>query len=221
LLVPLALSLALLPSTPTFGPLVRTHRRAGLIFASEPSPAAEAEATAEEQPDTIFTLEDRQDGWDDVRNSIKTGIKERAGGVEGLNAWSEKYVAPVGRWAKVLADELPVELPSVDLPKPSLPSAEALKTAAKAPAAAFSPPATPAAPAATLKDRALGLTTTLLDAAAKQRQAAAKEAPDAAPVKAKKEVSVQAATVASGNVLLLACIPIGTLGALYLLATGS
>jgi hypothetical protein len=61
------------------------------------------------EPDTIFTMQERQDGWDDVRSSIKKQIKDRR---QAYDAIAENYVAPTaatlktaGRWAKVLAEE--------------------------------------------------------------------------------------------------------------------
>merc|ERR1719310_2511988 len=142
------LTLSLLPTNPPTRLNVRAHRRSGCIFASEAE-------TSESTPDSIFTLEERKDGWDDVRGSIKGAIKDRQGAVEALNEWNANYVKPAARWAKVLAEELP--LPSVEMPSVDIPSK--LTAAPSAPAPSVVEASTPAAPKPSLKNRLLGVTT--------------------------------------------------------------
>ena len=62
------------------------------------------------EPDTIFTLQERDDGWDDVRSSIKKQIKDRQQPYEDIK---RDYLEPTaamlktaGRWTKVLAEEV-------------------------------------------------------------------------------------------------------------------
>ena len=120
-----AVALSLLPShTSTLSPVVRPHRRAAIVLSEGESPS---------QPDSIFTLDERKDGWDDVRSSIKDAIKERAGGIQELNAWNEKYIKPTTKWAKVIVEELP--LPPVELPLPPLVATESVAAATTATAA--------------------------------------------------------------------------------------
>ena len=120
-----AVALSLLPShTSTLSPVVRPHRRAAIVLSEGESPS---------QPESIFTLDERKDGWDDVRSSIKDAIKERAGGIQELNAWNEKYIKPTTKWAKVIVEELP--LPPVELPLPPLVATESVAAATTATAA--------------------------------------------------------------------------------------
>ena len=165
-------ALALLPSTHPSAPILRAHRRALVVAADD----AVANAAGADEDDNIFTMKRRNDGWDDVRDSIDTANKDRSKAIGSLNEWSEKYVAPAGRWAKVLAEELPVldgvksvELPPLPtLPAPSSPAPKAAKAAPTPTPIANAPPPTAAA-TVSLKERAFTATATLLDAAAKQR----------------------------------------------------
>lgn len=206
-----AVALSLLPShTSTLSPAVRPHRRAAIVLSEGESPS---------QPESIFTLDERKDGWDDVRSSIKDAIKERAGGIQELNAWNEKYIKPTTKWAKVIVEELP--LPPVELPLPPL-VGSATKAAASMPAA--SKPAAQTAkatPPDSLKKQAFSFAAATLDAAAKKKAASPKPAASSSRGSTGKQVTPEAATVATANLLLLAGVPIGTLGVLYLLATGS
>jgi len=55
---------------------------------------------------TIFTMEERDDGWDDVRRGVIEAKQERVKAVEQLK---EKYgpgLASAGRWAKVITEEV-------------------------------------------------------------------------------------------------------------------
>lgn len=86
----------------------------------------------------IFTLQEREDGWDDVRSGIKAAIKDRQ---KPYNQIMEEYVEPAkyyGRFAAVVVEDLvnatgvvmPTAgltsggLPSVSLPEVSLPTKE-------------------------------------------------------------------------------------------------
>ena len=205
-----AVALSLLPRhTSPLSPVVRPHRRAAIVLSEGESPS---------QPESIFTLDERKDGWDDVRSTIKDAIKERAGGIQELNAWNEKYIKPTTKWAKVIVEELP--LPPVELPLP--PVGSATKAAASKPAA--SKPAAQTAkatPPDSLKKQAFSFAAATLDAAAKKKAASPKPAASSSGGSTGKQVTPEAATVATANLLLLAGVPIGTLGVLYLLATGS
>jgi hypothetical protein len=206
-----AVALSLLPShTSTLSPVVRPHRRAAIVLSEGESPS---------QPESIFTLDERKDGWDDVRSSIKDAIKERAGGIQELNAWNEKYIKPTTKWAKVIVEELP--LPPVELPLPPL-VGSATKAAASMPAATKPAAQTAkATPPDSLKKQAFSFAAATLDAAAKKKAASPKPAASSSGGSTGKQVTPEAATVATANLLLLAGVPIGTLGVLYLLATGS
>lgn len=217
----LVVSLALNPTALHTPSSIRAHR-GGSIFASE----ANSDAPA---PDGIFTLEERKDGWDDVRGSIKGAIKDRQGAVKALNAWNTQYVAPAARWAKVLAEELPlpsVEMPSVDLPSVDLPSKLTAAPSSPAPSSPASSSPAPTSPALTakasppksLKDRVLGVTTAVLDRAAKQKQ---EEVQVVVPTEPVKEVTAGAKTIAAANIALLVGVPIGTLALLWTLAVSS
>lgn len=200
-----AVALSLLPRhTSPLSPVVRPHRRAAIVLSEGESPS---------QPESIFTLDERKDGWDDVRSTIKDAIKERAGGIQELNAWNEKYIKPTTKWAKVIVEELP--LPPVELPL--LPVGSATKAAASKPAAQTAK----ATPPDSLKKQAFSFAAATLDAAAKKKAASPKPAASSSQGSTGKQVTPEAATVATANLLLLAGVPVGTLGVLYLLATGS
>ena len=67
------------------------------IFASAaPEPEVEDSKASD-----IFTLQERDDGWDDVRGSIKLAIKDRT---KGWNELKDNYVAPAARWSKAIAN---------------------------------------------------------------------------------------------------------------------
>ena len=211
-----AVALSLLPShTCQLSPVVRPHRRAAIVLSEGESPS---------QPESIFTLDERKDGWDDVRSTIKDAIKERAGGIQELNAWNEKYIKPTTKWAKVIVEELP--LPPVELPLPPL-VGSATKAAASKPAASKPAASKPAAqtakatPPDSLKKQAFSFAAATLDAAAKKKAASPKPAASSSQGSTGKQVTPEAATVATANLLLLVGVPVGTLGVLYLLATGS
>ena len=68
-------------------------RRTTAIVASEEPPTKDATE--------IFTLQDREDGWDDVRGSIKDAIKDRE---KPIALVREKYVEPAKRWSKAFAE---------------------------------------------------------------------------------------------------------------------
>ena len=104
--------------------------------------------------DTLFTLEERDDGWNDVRQAIKTAKKDR---LKAYNEINDMYIDPAKRWSKVIADEIS-ELRSGDAPsaevKPppaapifSRPPPPPPPPARAAPAPAAAAPAPAAAPA--------------------------------------------------------------------------
>merc|ERR1711924_102970 len=60
---------------------------------------------------TIFTMQDRDDGWNDVRNAIVTFKKERVGALDQLKSLLKRDTDAIkssaaGRWSRVLAEEL-------------------------------------------------------------------------------------------------------------------
>lgn len=76
---------------------------------------AEEPFEPEQRASDIFTLQDREDGWDDVRGSIKEAIKQREG---PYNLVKEKYVEPTARWTKAaveVASESLGATPTIDV----------------------------------------------------------------------------------------------------------
>ena len=86
--------------------------RASLLAASASAELAEApteeELTAE--PQTIFTMQDREDGWNDVRGAIRAQIDDRAKAWQQLSELgsraNKQYLRPTAAVAKVLAEEV-------------------------------------------------------------------------------------------------------------------
>ena len=160
--------------------------------------ASETEVEQKRASD-IFTLEERDDGWDDVRQSIKEAKKQRQQPWEDIN---RDYIGPTTRWAKVIAEEVGglakgvsgVELKAPDLKAPEL-SADPLK---------------------------VGLS--VLDSIGDRRQAAKEaEAKKKADAKAKAMAKAKPAEVSPTNALgsaanlgLLLGVPVATL---YLIST--
>ena len=66
------------------------------IIAAAPEPESEPK-----QASDIFTLQERNDGWDDVRGSIKFAIKDRT---KGWNELKDNYVEPAARWSKAFVN---------------------------------------------------------------------------------------------------------------------
>ena len=83
-----------------------------------------AECIPGEDAPTIFTMEKRGDGWDDVRDAILDAKKERVKAVETIK---EKYgpgFSSAARWARVIAEEVRLPLsgsrPCSVSPRPTL-----------------------------------------------------------------------------------------------------
>ena len=92
-----------LPATPLAksAPAAATQlRRVGAIRAAEET---DPDAPPKILDGTLFTLEEREDGWDDVRQNIKEGIKQRE---KPLQEIRDMYIKPAQRWAKVLSEEI-------------------------------------------------------------------------------------------------------------------
>ena len=115
-----------------------------MMVSTEEQSAAETTPTEESEISTTpFTLEDRGDGWDDVRSALQKAKKERSGAWDELNrlyvSRGVEAAKTGGRWAKVLADELidakvmdsvqsavaDAKPPKLEMPKVELPKVEA------------------------------------------------------------------------------------------------
>ena len=116
-----ASGLQLLSSYTTAASAAR-QRSLPLLLAEEKAASVEVEEDVEPPLGLpILTLKDRDDGWNDVRQSIIKGKKERAPAWNALNA---KYIGPVTRWSKVIADEVGL----IDLQAPKVPTDLSLPT---------------------------------------------------------------------------------------------
>ena len=156
-------------------------RRTTAIVASEEPPTKDATE--------IFTLQDREDGWDDVRGSIKDAIKDRE---KPIALVREKYVEPAKRWSKAFAevtaetlDEVGITSGSVvptnlpNLKAPALPTLSA-----------------PALDKKSITKSAIGSLAGVLDAAGDARQA---KKQSAKPVKKTKQPVGLVATANSAS----------------------
>jgi hypothetical protein len=205
-----ALLLPALPPQRATAPHLRTMSAWTASRATLRMEAAEAatasNTTTEELPDSIFTLQERDDGWDDVRASIKAARDDRKDAWDLIN---QEYVKPAARWSKVLAEEflpseVPQELPALQLPKIELPKPGE------------------AAPKLSTKEVAIATTASVLDAVAAARQTKPPATKKKAPPKTSKTKSMPPKTVSpagAASVGLLLGVPGLTLGALFLLAT--
>ena len=109
-------SLLLASATAAFNVPAPSHvlpatARAGILrlMAVQEPATEEAEDTEPPLGLPIFTLKERDDGWDDVRESIKFAKKDR------VKAWDEvnsRYLQPAARWSKVLSEEVGVIMPT-------------------------------------------------------------------------------------------------------------
>jgi len=171
------------------------------------APAVVAAASADEEvatqpqpePETIFTLQEREDGWNDVRGAIKTGIKERTKPWQDIN---RDYVTPVRKWSAAIAEVTAETV--VNVPNISSFSGVVVPTGGVPGPPQFS------------KEGAIEALGGLLDAAADAREAkAAKAAP--APLPAPK---VDKSVESGANFVLLLGVPAVTLLVIgpYLLA---
>ena len=176
---------------------------------SEEMPVAEMDGKVVPTEKTIFTMQDRDDGWNDVREGIREEIKQRE---RPLKDVQENYVQPVAKWSKVLWEEFGPDLPDLsDLAaasnKEKLPPAKNIgETLARA--------ATPFLDVAVAKrEREQAEALAKIEAAKEaERKIAAKRNPVAA-------AAGGAAAGASG--LALIAVPITTLAVLYALSTGA
>ena len=98
------------------------HQRAAAVMASEQPSVETEEATA--VPETIFTMQERNDGWDDVRNSIKEAKKQRE---KPWNDIQQEYILPAKRWSSAFVSVASETLEEVDIGPVSLPSLGELK----------------------------------------------------------------------------------------------
>lgn len=83
---------------------------------------AEIDACVQEAS-TIFTMQPRDDGWNNVRDAIEDFKKDRKGAIDQLTGYTDTINStPVVRWTKVLAGELVdnIKTPSDAPPAPKL-----------------------------------------------------------------------------------------------------
>lgn len=185
-----------------------------------------AEATTEDEaaacmetadPQTIFSLQDRDDGWNDVRAKIKAAIKDRE---KPYNDIKDNYIAPAsenlkkaGKWAKVLAEEVPgVAIATKAAASAASSTAASAVSNAKLKAPTLKAPTVETKP---LKDVAIGGLASILDAAAASRQAELAKKATPAPKKS------EPAPAAALTIFLVAGVPVVTLTLLALLATNN
>ena len=101
-------------------------RMSPLAVSMQQQPLEEEEAPSSAK--AIFTLEERGDGWDDVRGWVVDAKKDRAkawdelsGSVKNVNS---EYIQPTARLTKVLVEEAGVVVPTF---RPAVPTAEGIK----------------------------------------------------------------------------------------------
>jgi len=103
------------------------RRRAALVaVAVEVDEEAKPEQKADPEQDrsTIFTMQDRDDGWNDVRGAIRKEIKDREKAWQQLSEYTagvnDAYIKPTVRMSKVLVDEVVEVLPASNISAPDL-----------------------------------------------------------------------------------------------------
>ena len=162
---------------------------------SEPAATDEAEVAVEE-PESIFTLQDREDGWNDLRGAIKTFKKERE---KPWKAIKEDYIEPTARWTNAIKEvtletleEADIELPSLEAPTIDLKKID-LKGVV-----------TPTAPTReqVIKSSINTLNGALDAAASRKQKAAEKAAAKAAPKKAARPLKATAAEAVNFSTFL-------------------
>jgi len=174
----------------------------------EPTPAAKVEPTA--PSGSIFTLEERKDGWDDVRGALKDAAKDRE---KPWQEVKEQYISPVSRWASVLADELRpgggAAADTADKPQRTAAKQPEQRAVAKKAEAATEPMDKKA-----IVKSALATLSSVLDSAPTKQTGSARNAPAKA-----KEAST--ADLVNSGIMggLLLGVPVSTLALLYYLAT--
>ena len=216
-LVPLGLLRGAAPtSTATFaagntrGAVVRRQR---LLSARMP----DEEQQTPIMEGTIFTMEERGDGWDDVRKSIKASIRDRE---KAWNQIDESYVKPFRRWSVVLTTEVKQaleETPYSDAAvlKPDL--KPAFEPASKSEASAPTAPLKEKADVTSLASQAIGVVASLVDMAAKRRK---KTSVQTKVEPRDKPASDAPLGVGISNVLLLLGVPFTTLSMIYFSVLG-
>jgi len=181
--------------------MLPARRRAHVVASAEPEEAAAAAdpaAAESKRAADIFTLEERQDGWDDVRSSIKSGIKDRS------KAWNEinrDYVEPAkdlastaSRYASAAVEVAtesaggitPPDLKGISPPKVNLDVGSVIGSVN---------------PTGDVKQQAISTLSGLLDAAGDAREAEAKAE------KPKASTQMAPGLVSSTNAALLTAIP--------------
>jgi len=182
-------------------------------IASEGEESATVAETAA-KPASPFTLEERSDGWDDLRTTISKAKKERQGAWDQLN---EMYISKGaeaakkgGRWAKVLAEEL-VDSKVIESVQPSVEKLREIVPASKPKEAGQQQKKVERSSFELPK---VTLPTVPLDKALTQRAAKAKAAKEAQLQKQKEEEEKKkaAAKAASNSQLLVAALTIVFLG---------
>lgn len=203
---------------------VQLHALPSLALRTDPlcmladAPEGEEEKTA--APETIFTLQDRDDGWDDVRGSIKAAIKDREKPYQDIK---ENYVKPAAatvataaRWAKVLAEELPGVGTGIAVAGDSVKAVgQAAGTGIKAAGSGLAARGKGSVSLQkSVTKSTIGLVGSVADAAAARRKAAK------AKVMSKAKPKAAVSPAAGANLALLTGVPFITLVLVALLGTG-
>jgi len=208
--------LVMLSGAASFAPTT-TKSAASLGLRRSPPPflvEASAEASTTSSVDDtkgIFTLETKNDGWDDVRGVVVRAKKDRSKALEEIKG---KYGPPLktaSRWAKVLTEEITgadLSLPTV-APKIAAPKIAAPKVAM------------PSVDGASIQKAALSRFTALLDVQAARRKAEQEqEQEEAAKIAKKTAAAAQVSPVGAANVGLLLGVPLITLLAIISITFG-
>ena len=195
-------------------PGARPALRSIAIVASEPS-EPQSQAEFERRASDIFTLEEREDGWDDVRGGIKAAIKDRKKGYYELK---DNYIDPARRYGKAIAEMTSEAIrESEGLVVPTLPSLPSLSSLSK--------------PELRLptKESAIQSLGDVLDAVGDAREAAQKKPAARAPAQKKpaareavrSSAPIEAPIETPFNALLFFSLPVGAITALavYILST--
>lgn len=194
-------------------------------------PAASARVSAvgmseDSEPETIFTLQERADGWDDVRNSIKQAKKDRSGAWEDIQ---RDYLKPTAAWTKVIT----TEIKEIVVDKRDVLDMQGVVTPTKPPAApspsppplfssraAPAPTAPPKEQPASFANQLMGSVASVLDTAVTTKQKQQQKAkPPPAPARATKPIEAKSGAVATANVALVYGLPLATLVGALLIAT--
>jgi len=209
--------LMMLSGAASFAPTT-TRSAASLGLRRSPPPflveaSAETSATSSVEEDTkgIFTLETKNDGWDDVRGVVVRAKKDRSKALEEIKG---KYGPPLktaSRWAKVLTEEitgadlsLPTAAPKMAAPKIAVPKVDV-----------------PSVDGASIQKAALSQLTAILDVQAARRKAEQEQKQEeAAKIAKKTAAAAQVSPVGAANVGLLLGVPLITLLAILSVTFG-